>query len=80
MKIEQNKIHFAAHGHTAAEIVFECADAQKPEIKEIIRGVQIKPKVTQFDVVAEKFIIENIYLHDVALYLVGLPVFSPLAW
>mgnify|MGYP001079331067 CR=1 FL=1 len=26
----QNKIYFAAHGHTAAEIVFERADAQKP--------------------------------------------------
>ena len=29
-KIVQNKLHFAAHGHTAAEIVFERADAQKP--------------------------------------------------
>ena len=28
-KIVQNKLHFAAHGHTAAEIVFERADAQK---------------------------------------------------
>lgn len=26
----QNKLHFAAHGHTAAEIVFERADALKP--------------------------------------------------
>lgn len=29
-KIVQNKIHFAAHGHTAAEVVFERADATKP--------------------------------------------------
>ena len=29
-KIVQNKLHFAVHGHTAAEIVFERADAQKP--------------------------------------------------
>ena len=29
-QIVQNKLHFAAHGHTAAEIVFERADAQKP--------------------------------------------------
>lgn len=26
----QNKLHFAAHGHTAAEIIYERADADKP--------------------------------------------------
>ncbi len=29
-KMVQNKLHYAAHGHTAAEIIFERADAQKP--------------------------------------------------
>lgn len=29
-KIVQNKLHFAAHGHTAAEVIYERADAQKP--------------------------------------------------
>lgn len=29
-KIVQNKIHFAAHGHTAAEVVAERADAERP--------------------------------------------------
>lgn len=29
-KIVQNKLHFAAHGHTAAEIIYERADADKP--------------------------------------------------
>ncbi len=29
-KIIQNKLHFAAHGHTAAEIIYERADADKP--------------------------------------------------
>ena len=29
-KIVQNKLHVAAHGHTAAEIIFERADADKP--------------------------------------------------
>ena len=29
-KIVQNKLHYAAHGHTAAEIIFERADAEKP--------------------------------------------------
>lgn len=28
-KIVQNKLHYAAHGHTAAEIIFERADADK---------------------------------------------------
>lgn len=28
-KIVQNKLHFAAHGHTAAEVIFERADADK---------------------------------------------------
>lgn len=29
-KIVQNKLHFAAHGHTASEVIFERADAEKP--------------------------------------------------
>ena len=29
-KIVQNKLHFAAHGHTASEIIYERADAEKP--------------------------------------------------
>ncbi|HJJ28151.1 MAG TPA: virulence RhuM family protein [Methanocorpusculum sp.] len=29
-RIVQNKLHFAAHGHTAAEIIYERADAEKP--------------------------------------------------
>ncbi len=29
-KIVQNKLHFAAHGHTAAEIIYQRADATKP--------------------------------------------------
>lgn len=28
-KMVQNKLHFAAHGHTAAEVIFERADAEK---------------------------------------------------
>lgn len=28
-KIVQNKLHYAAHGHTAAEVIFEQADAEK---------------------------------------------------
>jgi hypothetical protein len=29
-KIVQNKLHFAAHGHTAAEVIYERADAAQP--------------------------------------------------
>lgn len=29
-KIVQNKLHFAAHGHTAAEVIYQRADAEKP--------------------------------------------------
>ena len=29
-KIVQNKLHFAAHGHTAAEVIYQRADADKP--------------------------------------------------
>lgn len=29
-KIVQNKLHYAAHGHTAAEVVYQRADAEKP--------------------------------------------------
>jgi len=29
-KIVQNKLHYAVHGHTAAEIIFERADSDKP--------------------------------------------------
>ena len=28
--LDQNKLHFAAHGHTAAEVIYERADAEKP--------------------------------------------------
>ena len=31
-KIVQNKLHFAAHGHTAAEVIYQRADADKPVI------------------------------------------------
>ena len=27
--IVQNKLHYAAHGHTAAEVIYERADAEK---------------------------------------------------
>ena len=29
-KIVQNKLHYAAHGHTAAEVIYQLADSDKP--------------------------------------------------
>lgn len=29
-KVVQNKLHYAAHGHTAAEVIYQRADAEKP--------------------------------------------------
>jgi hypothetical protein len=31
-KIVQNKLHYAAHGHTAAEVIYERVDAKKPNM------------------------------------------------
>lgn len=31
-KIVQNKLHYAAHGHTAAEVIYKRADANKPNM------------------------------------------------
>jgi hypothetical protein len=31
-KIVQNKLHFAAHGHTAAEVIFHRANAESPKM------------------------------------------------
>lgn len=30
LKIVQNKLHYAAHGHTATEVIYQRADAEKP--------------------------------------------------
>ena len=29
-KIVQNKLHYATHGHTASEVIYERADSEKP--------------------------------------------------
>ena len=42
-KIVQNKLHYAAHGHTAAEVIYQRADAEKPyleSIKEVSKEVK----------------------------------------
>ena len=36
-KVVQNKLHYAAHGHTAAEVIYERADADKPFTSQCVR-------------------------------------------
>ena len=63
-KIVQNKLHFAAHGHTAAEVIYERADAEKlfmglksfageiPALKDIgIRPMYMKDYINQLDTI-----------------------------
>ena len=56
-KIVQNKLHYAVHGHTAAEIIFERADSDKPFMGlTVFRGKH----PTQKDVViAKNYLDEN---------------------
>lgn len=50
----QNKLHWAIHGHTAAELIVERADAEKPNMG--LTNWQYAPqgKIYPFDVVVEK--------------------------
>ena len=48
-KTVQNKIHFSAHGHTAAEIIYERADAQK-DIMGLTSWTGALPKRTDAEV------------------------------
>ena len=56
-KIVQNKLHYAAHGHTAAEVIFERADAEKPfmGLKTFAGEMPVMKDVT----VAKNYIEEN---------------------
>ena len=52
-KIVQNKMHFAAHGHTAAEIQFLRADSAKP-----LMGMNVVPSKSNVTI-AKNFLNEN---------------------
>ena len=56
-KIVQNKMHFAAHGHTAAEIQFERADSEKPFMG-LMSWTGQKPKKTDV-VIAKNYLNEK---------------------
>lgn len=44
-KMVQNKLHYAAHGHTAAELIYERVDAEKPfmGLKSFNRQIFVQP-------------------------------------
>ena len=55
-KIVQNKLHYAAHGHTAAEVIYESADASQP-------FMGLKSFSGDFPVLKDISIVKN-YLND----------------
>ena len=47
-KMVQNKLHYAAHGHTAAEVIYERADADKPFMGlTTFRGISPRQKILE---------------------------------
>ena len=53
-KIVQNKLHYAAHGHTAAEVIYERADAEKEHMGLTTWKDAPNGKIQEFDVVVAK--------------------------
>ncbi|MXI85965.1 virulence RhuM family protein [Sphaerochaeta halotolerans] len=59
-KTVQNKLHFAIHGHTAAEIVIERADAGKPHMGLTTWENTPKGKIRKSDVIiAKNYLVEQ---------------------
>ena len=56
-KMVQNKLHYAVHGHTAAEIIYERADADKPfmGLKSFRGDFPVKPDIG----IAKNYLDEN---------------------
>ena len=50
----QNKLHWAIHGHTAAEVIYERANAEKPHMGLTSRKDAPEGKIYPFDVVVAK--------------------------
>ena len=50
----QNKMHYAVHGHTAAELIYERADADKPHMGLTTWKDAPNGKIQKFDVVVAK--------------------------
>lgn len=56
-KIVQNKLHYAAHGHTAAEIIYERADSDKPFMG--LTAYSSVPITTKDIVIAKNYLNED---------------------
>ena len=56
----QNKMHYAVHGHTAAELIYERADAEKPHMGLTTWAAAPDGKIVKGDVsVAKKYLTEK---------------------
>ena len=56
----QNKMHYAVHGHTAAELIYERADAEKPHMGLTTRAAAPDGKIVKGDVsVAKNYLTEK---------------------
>ena len=55
----QNKMHYAVHGHTAAELIYERADADKPHMGLTTWAAAPKGKIVKSDVSVAKNYLSN---------------------
>jgi hypothetical protein len=56
----QNKMHFAVHGHTAAELIYERADAEKPHMGLTTWAAAPEGKIVKSDVsIAKNYLTES---------------------
>ena len=56
----QNKMHYAVHGHTAAELIYERADADKPHMGLTTWAAAPEGKIVKSDVsIAKNYLSEN---------------------
>ncbi len=56
----QNKMHYAVHGHTAAELIYERADAEKPHMGLTTWAAALDGKIVKGDVsVAKNYLTEK---------------------
>ena len=56
----QNKMHYAVHGHTAAELIYERADADKPHMGLTTWAATLEGKIVKSDVsVAKNYLSEQ---------------------
>ena len=56
----QNKMHYAVHGHTAAELIYERADADKPHMGLTTWAFALEGKIVKSDVsIAKNYLSEK---------------------